>query len=1095
MGLNREQGIAVETIDRNLAVMAGAGTGKTKVLTERYLEILDRGHLEQGKEIESIVAITFTKKATQEMIHRIREGIRKNFPKEAKWRRYYRDMEKSNISTIDSFCAKILRENPVEAGIDPLFEILEDKKAQKMLKDSIKYVLEKGIREDDQIYETIKKFGKINSGELIGDFYSLYEKIRTVGFSFSEVEKMTLKYLDSLADKKVDLAYIREGFLYLMDRLPKNTKIYKLRNEPIWTNFEKGQYGEGELFGIISYLYENMGKSSKEAEKMESLKNALKGFLLASEYGNVDSYKVILKLLIEIDSQYEKEKEAIRSLDYGDLEIKLLKLLDNESIRDSCQSRFKYIMIDEFQDTNELQRKIFYRLASQKESLDRSNLFVVGDPNQSIYGFRGADLDVFYSVVSDIKKSTGEDAISIKTNYRTVNTVLDFINNIFASLMGEGYGSLDSYKNSNKQIDIEILENEELEVAQGINASSYHRYYEADLIAKRIKQLVLSNSYKYGDFALLFRASTRTHIYEKALIRYGIPFYNLGGKGFFQQQEILDLINALKAISNPFDTIASIGFLRSPMIGLSDSLIYWILRFRKTIVLDSMKGIVENKSLEDEEIHNLQDAIDMIQGLRDFKNCHGLLETVNEIISKSYYAESLLLRQGGRQALANLNKFREMVDKYEKDNIGSVEDLIDLFEELKAGDESQARLESEEADVVKILTIHKSKGLQFPVVIIPEMASSKKTSYSNILFSKDRGIGIQLNSGREIYNDIKNQLSSKEEEELKRILYVAMTRAEEMLILGFQGRNSGFKKMIKNLINPLQYRLISEIQIEAEGPAPMTLIKEAYSSKKGPVEVDLPLLYEIPEYRRKSIESFSVSQYLAFTECNRKFYLDYYHRIASLDIEIDEVSRTRGLGALDRGNIVHKFSEHYKSGIDVEMLLGDICKSFGIQYTKDIYNELKIYIDNYIRQYRDDFEAVYIEKPFYLQLNNSYVKGFIDRINIKDGKAEILDYKTNRLVDKKALVDKYTPQLQLYAYVTREIMNIELERARIVFLENGDYADIPIGDEDLNKNLERIGKFIDFVSNNREIESYGKSSECSQYCSHRGFCQLDKKEL
>ncbi|MFA7534164.1 MAG: PD-(D/E)XK nuclease family protein, partial [Tissierellaceae bacterium] len=188
--------------------------------------------------------------------------------------------------------------------------------------------------------------------------------------------------------------------------------------------------------------------------------------------------------------------------------------------------------------------------------------------------------------------------------------------------------------------------------------------------------------------------------------------------------------------------------------------------------------------------------------------------------------------------------------------------------------------------------------------------------------------------------------------------------------------------------------------------------------------------------------------------------------------------------------LIHKFSEYYGFGTNPESLLEKICISHGIPYERKIYDQLKIYIDNYIEQYRDDYEKVYIERPFYLKLNNAYIKGFIDRTNIKDNRAEIVDYKTNKVVNKERLAEKYIPQLQLYAYVVKEIMGIEVERARIVFLENGDHFDVPLSHEDLEKNLDNIVGFINFVSNNKELSQYRKIQRCNEYCKHKDFCLL-----
>ena len=174
---------AIETIDRSVAVNAGAGTGKTKVLTERFVYVLENGDLEEGKEVESIVAITFTKKATQEMVERIRAEIRKNFHKANKWTRFYRDMEKANISTIHSFCGKILKENPIEAKIDPLFHVLDESTSIELLNSSIMEAINKGLR-DENLYDFLLLLNEFRVENLTSDIRNLYNNIRTVGLSF-----------------------------------------------------------------------------------------------------------------------------------------------------------------------------------------------------------------------------------------------------------------------------------------------------------------------------------------------------------------------------------------------------------------------------------------------------------------------------------------------------------------------------------------------------------------------------------------------------------------------------------------------------------------------------------------------------------------------------------------------------------------------------------------------------------------------------------------------------------------------------------------------------------------------------------------------
>ncbi|NLY85106.1 MAG: UvrD-helicase domain-containing protein [Tissierellia bacterium] len=1091
MTLNEAQKDAVRTIDKNLAVNAGAGTGKTKVLTERYIYILEHGKLEKGREIESIVAITFTKKATQEMVDRIRKEIRNNFSKGYKWRKYYRDLEKANISTIHSFCAKILRECPVEANIDPHFEMLEDYQSMKVLKESIKEVLIKGINEDEKVYKLLLAFGRDNIDSLVKDLLYIYNKIRTVGLSFIQLKERTLNQLKAFELSQDDLNKIKDIFQYLMEKLPKNSKIYKLKDNETWLRFKNEEYEEDELPEIMTFLHDNIGRSSKEQEKIELLKESIERVLLSFEKNNIEIYNTVLNLLIEIDSNYDSKKKELRALDYDDLQIKVSKLLDDEALRKRYQDKFKYIMVDEFQDINELQKEIFYKLATVDNKLDKANLFVVGDPKQSIYGFRGADLDVFYEVIEDIEEVSKAKPITLDINYRTVNTVLEFINDIFQKIMGNRYISLSHFRTTTNPIDIEILEKEDLTVPKGVNASEYHKIYESQLIAKRIKELVLSGQYDYGDFAILFRASTRNHIYEEALKRFGIPFYNFGGKGFFEQREIIDLINALKAISNPYDTIATIGFLRSPMVGLSDKTLYWILRYRETTVFESMKDLVNREILCKEENKKLREAVNLMEYFYEIKHLYGLEYLVDELISKTFFIESMLLKQGGRQAVANIHKFVDIVREYERDNIQSLEDFIDYLDEIKDMDESQEKIYSEDSNVVKILTIHKSKGLQFPVVIIPELCTSPNVGFPKIVFSKDSGIGIDMDNSKILYNKIKDDLAQKEKEEMERILYVAMTRAEDYLILGFQGKDTGYKKLIKDLIDYSKCRMISEIHMEDEEYKPINLIKEDLL-KGDTLDIELPLLYDIPEFNKKLIDKYSITQFLVFRECRRRFFLDYYKKLASIDDEeYENLKVEKALDGIEKGNIVHKFCEHYKSGLDIKELLEKVSRSYGIPFNQKVYDEVKVYIENFIKLYREDYDRTFIERPFYLKVKDYYITGVIDRINIYGDKAEILDYKTNKIENLDYLVYKYTPQLQLYAYVVSEIMKMEIERARIVFLENGQYVDIPIDDESLMKNLKDLEEFMIFVSNKSNILDYPRSNRCNKYCKHTSFCDLE----
>ena len=225
MKLNKNQQKAVTTIDKNVSVNAGAGSGKTKVLVERYIYLLENGEFQEGKEVESIVAITFTKKASQEMKGRIRQAIRDKFSKGEKWKRLYRDIERANISTIHSFCSRLIRENPIEAKVDPAFKIFEEYEADDILHEVIKDYFMHKIEFDDNMFESIKSLNLYDLDTLIENVISVYKKVRSTGISFSKVKEMTLNNIDNAEIQKEIIEAIKENLTILIEKARKNSRV------------------------------------------------------------------------------------------------------------------------------------------------------------------------------------------------------------------------------------------------------------------------------------------------------------------------------------------------------------------------------------------------------------------------------------------------------------------------------------------------------------------------------------------------------------------------------------------------------------------------------------------------------------------------------------------------------------------------------------------------------------------------------------------------------------------------------------------------------------------------------------------------------
>ena len=889
---NKEQDAAIKTIDKNLSVIAGAGTGKTKVLTERFVYILENGQLPKGREVESIVAITFTKKATQEMIERIRREIRKNFASDEKWRRYYRDIEKANISTIHSFCLNILKENVIHADLDPMFEVIEEYESRKMLVNSIIEVVEAQLEEDENIYNLLKMMNLDRVNLLIDDIDSIYGEIRTIGMSIKDIKDITINHLQSIEAMDIsDLDRIGKLVYRLIENGTKAAKIRKVLDDDGCILFLEKKSTE-DLSRVLTYIKENIGANKKEQASIDSLQQYIDKVLGSLERENIVYYKSLFKILEELDKSYKKKKDAFGGLDYEDLQIKTNELLEDRDILAKYQEKYRYIMIDEFQDTNELQKQIFYKISSIKEDLDRNNLFIVGDPKQSIYGFRGADLDVFYDVADYINTTNGNISLSLNKNYRTVDTVVAFVNHIFGALMGKDYGALSSNKISKKEIDIEVISNDNLIVPDGVKPGEYERSFEAEQIAKRISELVEIGEHSYKDFAMLFRATTRNHIYERALNKYGIPYYNIGSKGFFKQQEVLDMINALKSINNINNKISTIGFLRSNFIGLDDNSIYHIFKDPLKDVYTSIEDLIEDGRLDKRELDILKEVLELYKEMFIYKDVYGLNQVLETLLKKTMYIQTTLLKENGRQKFANIDKFVEMAKEYEAKHTGNLNEFLGYIDDISENDESLGQIESDNTDAVKLLTIHKSKGLEFPVVVIPEMASRGYSGSSKFLIDEDSGVAINFGKSNPIYNDIKDEKTKKDEEEIKRVLYVAMTRAEEKIILGNQGKKSGFKKMIIDILDGQNYRSIEEINVEAKDTAPVKVISEELVDARldnnqleneNIISEDLPILYTIEDYDRGFNSRVSISKYMIFRDCKRKYFLQDHINVSHIE--------------------------------------------------------------------------------------------------------------------------------------------------------------------------------------------------------------------
>lgn len=845
-------------LDKNTFISAGAGTGKTHILVERYLELLQKGYAE----IPQIAAITFTEKAAKEMKDRIRERCSEKDK---------RELENSRIDTIHGLCARIVRENPIEIGIDPMSDILD------------------------------------------------------------ETEEITL--LDKLVHR----------FLIELLEEKDNATIAILKG-----------YGLRDTKAMIKELVKNRMDIDK--------------IIQVDDIHNIHE---------KICKRYEGYKRKEGLLDFDDLIIYVKRLLkENKSVRRYYQRLFRYILVDEYQDTDFHQKEIIFYLAEGR----KDKLFIVGDMKQSIYRFRGADVGVF----SDTRRALGKNCnfFDLNINMRSLPQNIGFINNLFGKVMGRDSDNREDYESVYKDIlpyrkgdsgTIEFLS----VVPEEEDSAEKIRSREAELIARKIVQLA-NDKIQFKDIAVLFRAMTDIKLYEDTFKRYGIPYYIIAGSGFYARQEIKDILNYLKALDNPADKIAIAGVLRSPMVGLTDNGLYWWFR-EKTMLGDNG----DKKRLED-----YLGTYNYLKGIKDHVTISYLLQ---EIIRRTNYYAILAGQYMGEQRILNIFKLIDSSRRFESKGIFTLVDFTKYVDELVINEarEGEAAVSEEESNVVKVMTIHKAKGLEFPIVIIPDISRRPKSVRGPVLFDRNiKGLGLRVKDSDGEFQDtlirktIKDEIEKKELAESKRLLYVASTRARDYIIYSgvFNQENEGWSKWLGEYINDPRVKVTTEISKAEPLPLP--------SPKRVEWKKDLLL---------KQIEPVPTFQKTRITPTETRF---VGPRVA---IE------------------THRFFQKWDfSGKDIPGEIKDLVMNF----MKDpIYEEIRSAVD------------IKKEVPITYKDNGVIVDGIIDLLyKKKDGNWVILDYKTDKTTER---TKEYEKQLMFYKSGVEKILGIKPEKTIIFFLRPG----------------------------------------------------------
>lgn len=867
MEYNKNQKLAVEEIRSHLALGAGAGTGKTAVLTGRYLNILKNGTLTEGRETEEILAITFTNKAADEMLGKIIKSLSDTDMGD------YLEKGRFNISTIHSFCEKILRQYSLLLGIQSDFEILSEEEKSELQNKACDLVLSE-FADDTDLKELVRELNLSRPVMLKKEIISLYERLRNQGYEIDEAEVLTQ------IKGKID----KSKFLSLLSDFENEKRIrtFKTFTEvPLYGQITSGNF----TLENIKALLDNIGTSSKPI-KLE-IEEECENILAELEDVNTPNYKLITDLLKSYEKNFNKVKAEENSLDFDDLQIKTLKLLEIESVRKKLQKEISYIMIDEFQDINRTQRKIFMRLTDDLTA--DINFFVVGDEKQSIYGFRGSDVREYYKVVEKIKASSGKE-LNLKDNYRTSANLLEDINTVFGYVF-DNYTSLTPHvPESSAPLKVLQFEVEE-ENAQSISMK------EAEAVAN----FVQSSGYKYEDIGIIFRSGTNMELIGKELEKRNIPFNISRDKKLVDTKEIQNIVNLLKTLIT--DDKAGFASYLLEFIGLSKNTVYHYLK----------SGDIGDIGIDISERELLNNAVKLFEEFKFISKHFDPYTLVQEIVAKTNYLDGLYREDRGAEKVRKVKEFLKFTYKESKGK------TLKEFAELLLNMEE---LESDEAGRgVHLLTIHGSKGLEYELLIIPESYKAQiGKDTDKINFSKYHGFGINSEyNGRFLRNKRINK--ALEDEEELRIFYVAMTRAKKECVFTLP-LSEKYPKTFSYL-NIIGAAKVEGARVESKE------IEEITFDENRITKIHSPII------KFKDRNFYTATQYMNYLNRDNTFEREERKEILKISPGVF-------------GSIIHKFIATY-NGEDRDAHLDNILNSYGVELKlKNMFlKQINTYADKY----------------------------------------------------------------------------------------------------------------------------------------------------
>lgn len=827
-----EQRRAIET-PGSLIVSAAAGSGKTAVLTERIAR-----HILEGASPDDLLVVTFTRAAAAEMKKRIGDRLsalaaQQQGDEAARLYAAAEGIGRANISTIDGFCSHVLRRHFDIAGLDPAFRAGEEAENLALRQEALDELMERYYAQKG-FSDLVDAFGE--EAEFSAQFLRLYEFIMAQPEPMEWLKEAIDKY--DIAEDALPLCPAAEEYLKgLKVRLGAYMDILRSRRDEIAEDYPKtaaildgdltqlgGALLQKSLRGYANQLsacafatfsmrgaeksYSEYVKKPRDDMKKEVKKHiALSGKPMERQARLLCGIKPLLDMLYSFTGDfialYSEKKEQAGIIDYADMEHIALRLLRLPAVAKEYRGRFSFVFIDEYQDCSPLQNALFSALARP------DNLFIVGDVKQSIYGFRMAEPTMFTERIDEFSRR--DAALHLSANFRSSNEVIEGVNSIFTPIMTRETGGVD-YDETARLVhgrrdaspggaELHVISRSApLDTGDAADENTEEQLLAAEaealFAAGRIRELLCESftdrkgntrNYKYSDIVILHSSPKNVaEAWVRTLSREGIPVYAELTGGYFDAIEVQIFLNLLAIIDNPLQDIPLISVLRSPIGGFStEELITLRADCREGLFYEALKAGADRDTPLG---HKAGGFLGRLKRWRAQGELYDITELIAMLLEDTGFENYVSALPGGQSRRANLEALIKNAGIYSNSGHG-IRGFLRFMEKARSGD-SLGAAQIASANVVRLISIHKSKGLEFPAVILGGLSVNfnKKSRSSVLVLDSSLGIGLKAarGSSRELnlyHSAIAERIWRREISERMRLLYVAMTRASEKLIM------------------------------------------------------------------------------------------------------------------------------------------------------------------------------------------------------------------------------------------------------------------------------------------------------------------------